>query len=357
MHMALLMSGIAVPEQTLIDELPKDARRARYAGDGQVVRWGDPYTAFVGDITKGDSWPVVGYGVYAPPVLALLKRQGAPASYGGSGMTLDALRHALDEGHPIVVWIAKLSLYNQSVTLMHRTWTAWDGRAIPWNEYEHAQVLVGYDADGFYLDNPDSAHYSNNQWFWHYTIAQFQAGWDVFGDQALVVRRAADPATLPTPRATIHPAATHTATPRPTATATATRTVTPTATSTRTPAPTATRTATPRPTVTRTPTATPTRTPTRTPTPTATRPPTRTPTRTPTATPTRFPTRTPTYTPTVAPTRTAPPTATATHTPTATPTLGLSGPPSITLPSPPSAAWARPERTATATAGPTHLKR
>lgn len=351
MHIALSMSGLSVPEQTLIDELPRDGRRATYGSHGQVVRWGDPYTAFVGDITKGDSWPVVGYGVYAPPVLAVLKHNKAPASYGGSNMTLDALRHALDAGHPVIVWIAKLSLYNQSVTLLHRAWTAWDGRTIPWNEYEHAQVLVGYDADGFYLDNPDAAHYSHGQWFWRYTTAEFQAGWDVFGDQALVVRRVADVAPSPTQRPVAHATATRTATAAHTATPRPTATFTPTRTPTRTATPTPTRTSTATTTPTRTPTYTPTHIPTRTPTWT------RTATSTPTATSTTAPTATatPTRVPTMTPTRV--PTATSTRVPTPTPTLGLSGPPGIALPSPPPAAWASPEPTDTVTVGPTQPRR
>ena len=235
-HIAMQMSGVWIPEQQLIDELPMDHRPPVYDRGGAVIRWGDPYQDFVGDITRGDSWPLVGYGVYAPPILSLLYRHGLDGSYGGAHMTMDEVRRAIDAGHPVVVWVPKLSLYGWPSTLLRRYWLTWDGRTVPWTRQEHAQVVVGYDASGFYLDNPDYRRYSGGQWLWRYTLWQFQVGWDLLDDQGIVVAR--------------RPPATATPTPRPTATPTATPTVTPTERPTLTP--------TPRPTATRTPTATPT---------------------------------------------------------------------------------------------------
>ena len=100
-----------------------------------MVAWGDPYRAFVGDITRGDQWPLAGYGVYAPPILSLVRREGMGGSFGGSGLTLGALRHALAAGQPVIVWVPKLSLYRWA--LVRRTWRAWDGRLITWNQNEH----------------------------------------------------------------------------------------------------------------------------------------------------------------------------------------------------------------------------
>ena len=249
-HIALQMSGISVAERQLVSELPMDTRRPVYGAGGIVVRWGDPYQSFVGDITRGDSWPVVGYGVYTPPILALLRRHGMDGSYGGAAMTVDALRRAIDAGHPVLVWVPKLSLYRMKITLKRLYWQTWQGRRVPWNPEEHAQVLVGYDATGFYLDNPDYRRYSNGKWLWHYTLAEFQAGWDVLGDQAIVVlRRSVSPAATPTATATVI----GTASPTPTITATQTPTPTPTLT--------------PAPTVTATQTPTPIPTPTVSPTP------------------------------------------------------------------------------------------
>jgi len=75
-HIALQMAGVDVPEQRLIAELPADPRPPVYNYRGVVVRWGDPYRSFVGDITRGDTWPLVGYGVYTPPILHLLRLHG-----------------------------------------------------------------------------------------------------------------------------------------------------------------------------------------------------------------------------------------------------------------------------------------
>lgn len=256
-HIALQMSGVDVPEQRLIDELPMDRRSAVYDSRGSVIRWGDPYQSFVGDISRGDSWPVVGYGVYAPPILRLVQRHGMRGSFGGSGMSLDTLRQAIDAGHPVIVWVPKLSLYSFAPTLKRRYWTTWQGQRVPWEVNEHAQVLVGYDATGFYLDNPDYKYWSNHVWLWHYTLAEFRRGWDILGDQAIVVQAGVERhAPTPAPSATAHATATPTATLAPRPSATPTRTPRPTATATT--RPTATPTHAPTTTATRSPSATPT---------------------------------------------------------------------------------------------------
>lgn len=72
-HIALHMRGVDVSERHLIAALPVDRRPPGVGPDGAVVAWGDPYRAFVGDITRGDHWPLVGYGVYAPPILSLVR--------------------------------------------------------------------------------------------------------------------------------------------------------------------------------------------------------------------------------------------------------------------------------------------
>jgi uncharacterized protein YvpB len=191
-HVALLMYGVKISERQLISELPMDRRPPVYGDQGTVVRWGDPYRAFVGDIRSGDNWPLEGYGVYAPPILRVLRRHGMTGSWGGSRLTLSALRRALDAGHPIIVWVPKLSLYTFKPTLIRRYWTTWQGRRVLWNVNEHAQVLVGYDSGGFYLDNPDYRRFSHGAWLWHYSVAQFQRGWSVLADQAIVVIRRPD---------------------------------------------------------------------------------------------------------------------------------------------------------------------
>ncbi len=227
MHIGLAMIGQQISEQQLLDELPVDRRAPHYGRDGVVIRWGNPYMAFVGNVARGDMWPLQGYGVYAQPILTLLLHSyHLTASYGGAGWTQEDVRVALSEGHPVIAWVPKLSLYNNAQTFIRHTWIAWDGTPVPWNEWEHTQVVVGYDARGPFLYNTDSARYSHGQWLWHYTWAQFQRGWDVLGDQAVVIAgpRAApitQPTPSPSPMATTPPStvivpASATATPSPT---------------------------------------------------------------------------------------------------------------------------------------------
>ncbi len=132
------MHHIQVPQDRIYASLPQDARSPVLGADGYPARWGDPYTAFVGDV-NGYEPDFTGYGVYYPPIVAAAERYGAVAD-GHTGWTVAAIVAQLRLGNPVVMWLT--SDFKAHVP---RYWTAWDGTRIPWAIGEHAVPVIGYD--------------------------------------------------------------------------------------------------------------------------------------------------------------------------------------------------------------------
>jgi uncharacterized protein YvpB len=138
LEVALAVQGIDVTQDQIFASLPQDARPVQLGPDGYPLRWGDPYTDFVGDV-NGYEPSFTGYGVYYPPIVAAAERYGADAD-GHTGWTVAEIVAELREGNSVVVWLT--SDFKPHVP---RYWTAWDGRRIPWAIGEHAVPVIGYD--------------------------------------------------------------------------------------------------------------------------------------------------------------------------------------------------------------------
>ncbi len=138
LQVALAIQHIDVSQDRIYASLPQDTRPPELGSDGDPVRWGDPYTAFVGDV-NGYEPDFTGYGVYYPPIVAAAQRYGAHAA-GHTGWTVAEIIAQVREGNSVVVWLT--SDFKAHVP---RYWTAWDGRRIPWAIGEHAVPVVGYD--------------------------------------------------------------------------------------------------------------------------------------------------------------------------------------------------------------------
>ena len=82
LQMALGALGINYTQNQLIAMQPAPDTRQPVMGrlsNGQkiVVQWGNPYKTFVGNIDGADLIPT-GYGIYYPPLLALVQAHGVP---------------------------------------------------------------------------------------------------------------------------------------------------------------------------------------------------------------------------------------------------------------------------------------
>jgi uncharacterized protein YvpB len=138
LQVALAVQNITVPQDRIYASLPQDPRSPQLGADGYPVRWGDPFTAFVGDV-NGYEPHFTGYGVYYPPIVTAAQRYGAVAE-GHTGWTVAEIVAQLRLGNSVVVWLT-----SDFKAHIPRYWTAWDGTRVPWAIGEHAVPVIGYD--------------------------------------------------------------------------------------------------------------------------------------------------------------------------------------------------------------------
>jgi uncharacterized protein YvpB len=114
-----------------------DTRSPVMGAGHTVLRWGNPYTNFVGYV-NGSDWTPTGYGVYWPVILELARTHGLPNAIGGEGFAPSTVYSALAAGHPVQVWIE-----TRFARVPLGTWTAWDGTPVRYSYAEHSVTLSG----------------------------------------------------------------------------------------------------------------------------------------------------------------------------------------------------------------------
>jgi len=174
LEMALSGVGINVTQDQLLRQFGADLRPP-VMSNGSPVRWGDPYQSFVGQVTG--TFVVTGYGVYYPPIVNAATADGAAAT-GGEGWQPSQLYAAVAAGHPVLVRVPHL-LGPAAVG----QWTAWDGRVVWYSHRDHAQVLVGYNANAGTVTLADPLDGQLHT----FSMAAFQSAFAVFHSQAVVV--------------------------------------------------------------------------------------------------------------------------------------------------------------------------
>lgn len=145
LSMLLSSSGRPVDKMELAEKVRKDPTPFRGTSLQQISQWGDPLEGFVGDI-KGKR---KGYGVYHKPLYDLLKEYMPDKAVDLTGRDFSALEWVIDQGSPVVVWTTvSFQPTNQ--------WVTWkkDERTIKATFQEHVVLLVGFDEQHVYLNDP-----------------------------------------------------------------------------------------------------------------------------------------------------------------------------------------------------------
>ena len=137
LQQGLAYYGISVTQPALFALENADTRLPVMGANHTVLRWGNPYTNFVGYVNGSDSAPT-GFGVYWPVILELARSHGLRNAIGGEGWAPSAIYAALGAGQPVQVWIETRF---ERVPL--GTWTAWDGTAVRYSYAEHSVTLSG----------------------------------------------------------------------------------------------------------------------------------------------------------------------------------------------------------------------
>ena len=137
LQQGLAYYGLNVSQSQLFAEEYADVRLPVMGANHTVLRWGNPYTNFVGYV-NGSDWTPTGFGVYWPVILRLARNHGLPNAIGGEGFAPSRIYSELAAGHPVQVWIQ-----TRFARVQLGTWTAWDGTQVRYSFAEHSVTLSG----------------------------------------------------------------------------------------------------------------------------------------------------------------------------------------------------------------------
>lgn len=168
--MLLQYAGVSKGKMDLIADTPVDMTPIAMKADGSIASWGNPNTGYVGDVTNRTR----GFAIYHGPLLQVLQKYiktGVDLTNG----TFEDIERYVSAGMPVVVWTT-IDFNPPS------NWVVWDTPIGPIRTTfsEHAVLLVGYDNDYVYVNDPRSGKAA-------VPVAkhQFQQSWEALGKQAI----------------------------------------------------------------------------------------------------------------------------------------------------------------------------
>lgn len=169
--------GHDVSQYTIFDSLPNNDRGPAQMSGGNVVRWGDPYTEFVGNV-YGCEPCGTGYGVYDPPLVSVARSLG----FNAVGIENGSPTQVYDDialGRPVLIITS-----DTFTPVGTRWWTAYDGRSVPYSFYDHAVTIVAENGVAGTITINDVA----DGRFKTFTMSQFASFWTAYLDMAVVLQ-------------------------------------------------------------------------------------------------------------------------------------------------------------------------
>lgn len=170
LSMLLHYAGINKTKMDLLPDMKRDHTPLRWGEDGSIVSWGNPNEGFVGDITGKSK----AFGIYHGALLELL-RIYMPNGVDLTRSSFNMLEEQIAAGIPVVAWTT-IDFQVPS------TWVTWDTPTGPIETtfMEHAVLLVGYDQENVYVNDPWTGQAKRK-----INKAQFVKTWEVMGSQAI----------------------------------------------------------------------------------------------------------------------------------------------------------------------------
>ncbi len=170
--------GDIIPPLDFVDRY-LDCKPAWREGD---VRYGpDPSEFYAGDPTT----PTGGYGCFSPVIVKALNRalqSYAPGEYEAvdlSGISLEDLEGYIDCGIPVAVWA---TIGMKEVPFYYEWISPEDGQKYRYPSGEHCLVLVGYDENRYYFNDP----YNSNGLVSH-SKSTVEKRYETLGRQAVAI--------------------------------------------------------------------------------------------------------------------------------------------------------------------------
>ena len=152
--MLLQAVGIDIDPDTFI---ARDLPHAPYWEQDGKLYGPDPWQVY-----PGDPHDHTGYGCYSPCIVkalnSALEHEGAADKFevvDESGKTAAELCSYIDAGMPVVFWA---TLDFQPVPEKRDHWLLADGTDFAWKCNEHCLLLVGYDDENYWFNDPWQDH-------------------------------------------------------------------------------------------------------------------------------------------------------------------------------------------------------
>ena len=152
--MALTHQGINLSQETILAEMGAD-RRAKYVDGNGVVRWGNPYETFVGNVW-GSEYNYTGFGANYPPLVRVAQAHGARIIAYGS-MSAATIYARVIAGHPVVAY----ATWDWAWHPRH-DYLSFDGQWIPWIgpiQASHVYTVVGVSPSSVLVNDPLRGQY------------------------------------------------------------------------------------------------------------------------------------------------------------------------------------------------------
>ncbi|UQD51535.1 peptidase C39 [Bacillus methanolicus] len=143
--MMLQYAGVKINKMELYRKIKKDPDPLVRSQTGDILQWGNPEVGFVGDMTGKNA----GYAVFDRPMVDLINTYLPGRAKNLTNRPFEEILLHVSKGYPVVVWTT--GDYN-----LPDMWESWHhGRQIIKTPLDlHVVVLVGYDSQSVYLNDP-----------------------------------------------------------------------------------------------------------------------------------------------------------------------------------------------------------
>lgn len=143
--MVLNHAGKPTDKMELYKVIQKDPDPIIKAPNGDISKWGNPNDGFVGDMTGKSA----GYAVFDKPMVQLINHYLPGRAVNLSNQPFENVLKHVSDGFPVVVWTT--GDFRQP-----DRWESWyHGQQLIKTPLDlHVVVLVGYDANHVYLNDP-----------------------------------------------------------------------------------------------------------------------------------------------------------------------------------------------------------
>jgi uncharacterized protein YvpB len=143
--MVLNYAGVKVDKMELYRKVKKDKDPIKRSARGDILHWGNPHDGFVGDMTGKNA----GYAVFDQPIAQLVNDYLPDRAVNLTNQSFDHILLHISKGYPVVVWTTG------DYRLPDR-WESWlHGTQVIKTPLDlHAVVIVGYDKQFVYLNDP-----------------------------------------------------------------------------------------------------------------------------------------------------------------------------------------------------------